>query len=283
MLPKLASKINYATGAARWRIRRLAVRPTDLYRFRLGDGLLFDYPFSSMLAQYLFNPVPFEAHELDFVKRYLKLGMNFFDVGANGGLYTLIAARRVGATGIVHAFEPGPEAFELLRHNVQLNDLGNVKANQVAISDNDGTAQFAICSDGALSSFSQNTLPQQVIKSWVDVTTRTLDTYVIGNDLKHVDMIKIDVEGAETLVLKGCEKMLRILHQPPTILCEFSDITLRAMGTSSAELWQCFERLGYKLHKYVPAQKRLRPAVQQEWYQYENLIALADTNNLKMP
>jgi FkbM family methyltransferase len=280
MSPKLYAKLNRYSGYLQWHLRRLIFRPKDTYRFRLSHALMFDYPFHTILAQNLLNIVPFEANELDFVTNYLKPGMVVLDIGANGGLYSLLSARCVGNAGEVHAFEPGPSEFALLKHNIALNSLINVRANQIALSDKDGTRSLGICSDGAFNSFSQNKLPQQIIKSWIDVDAMTLDTYASENRLKHIDLIKIDVEGAELQVLNGAQRLLRSLTPPPAILCEFSDTTLSAMGTSTPELWQAFEQLGYRLYRYISSNKQLHVAKQNELYLSENLVALVHDKDI---
>jgi hypothetical protein len=127
------------------------IQRQPLYRFRLADGLLFDYPLRSDIGRAMFLVKRFEPAELHFVARFLRPGMTFLDVGANGGLFSLVAARAVGAAGLVHAFEPAQTEFELLQHNLTLNGFTHVIANQVAVSDTIGQTRFAICQDGPTS------------------------------------------------------------------------------------------------------------------------------------
>ena len=84
----------------------------------------------------------FEAHEREFLNRFLRPGDVFVDVGANIGLFTLIAAERVGPGGKVLAFEPTAKTFGRLVDNVQLNKLSNVECFKLALSDSQGHLQL---------------------------------------------------------------------------------------------------------------------------------------------
>lgn len=123
----------------------------------------------------------------------LKSGETVYDIGANVGVYTLIAAARAGTDGRVHAFEPLPENIRYLRRHLDLNAVKNVTVHECAVSDRTGTACFSVHGSrmqGAL-----------VPEGQLEVETITLDE--CGRKFSQPSALKIDVEGAEMLVLRG--------------------------------------------------------------------------------
>lgn len=184
-----------------------AIFPDKIARFVLTDGSRFDYPLRTSIGQGLFIGA-FETAEVEFVRRSLKPGDIFLDVGANGGLYTVIAAKLVSPGGHVYAFEPGQRELELLRHNIAINGLENVTVIERAVSNKTGLARFAISRDGAMNSLAQNKHPAQQIIEWQTIQTTTLDDFITEFGLTRVDFIKIDVEGAERFVFQGAPRLL---------------------------------------------------------------------------
>ncbi|MGH2523374.1 MAG: FkbM family methyltransferase [Anaerolineales bacterium] len=272
LLSEFAHRARWRAANAAWRLR-CRVQRQPLYRFRLPNGLRFDYPLRSEIGRAMFLINRFEVDELRFVARFLRPGMTFLDVGANGGLFSLVAARAVGASGLVHAFEPAKMEFELLQHNLALNGLKNVMANQVALSDQIGEAQFAICRGGAYNSLGRNNLTDQKIVEWQAVRTTTLDAYIAAQKLGSIHLLKIDTEGAELMVLRGSAQLLRA-PDAPVVLCEFSDLTTAGLGYSTADLWAFFTDLGFQLFQYL--RHKLTLANRKDWHEYDNLIAVRD-------
>lgn len=129
----------------------------------------------------------------------IKPGQIIFDLGANIGIHTLLFARLTGPSGKVIAFEPLSENANELRDNVKINNLEQVTIEEVAVSDKDGISEFFIGQHNTQGSIvsTENGAGQKV-----EVKTQKLDNYIKASG--HLpDFIKIDVEGAETNVLKG--------------------------------------------------------------------------------
>lgn len=125
-----------------------------------------------------------------------------YDVGANAGFYTLLAATLVGARGRVVSFEPVPSNLEVLRRHIALNDLVNVEVIEAAVADRDGIAAFsAEGGHGATARLSES--------GNLRVRVTTLDTLRSEGRIPAPTLIKIDVEGAEYAVLRGAERLLR--------------------------------------------------------------------------
>jgi FkbM family methyltransferase len=204
-----------------WNIQCLFSKKS-IFRFSLADNSRFDYPLKSAIGRSLFAE-EFETGEIEFVREMLKPGDIFFDVGANAGLYTVIAARKVGESGHVYAFEPGERELKLLRHNIAINNLTNVTIIESGVSDKKGKAQFGISRDGAMNSLRQTNHPGQKIEEWKAIEVTTLDDIIQELRIKKVDFIKIDVEGAEKQVFSGSKKLLES-EEKVIFLFEASDL-----------------------------------------------------------
>ena len=147
----------------------------------------------------------------------LEPGMVFFDVGANLGYYTLLASSKIETVGQVHAFEPSPAQFKHLSLNVQLNRASNVTLNNCALDENSGERDLFLTTgwNQGLHSLGRGDQHSRSCR----VQCLTLDGYVAGIGLTRLDVLKIDVEGAEMLVLHGAEQTLSTLS-PALVLFE---------------------------------------------------------------
>ncbi len=167
---------------------------------------------------------PFEAEQRDFICRVTQRGMTVVNIGANSGLYAILTSKLVGTEGIVHAFEPSTANYNTLRKNLQLNDCGNVMAQHMALSDSAGTLSLRFDPknpqlDGHFYVEKQGNGESEanVVE---EVRCDTLDSYLAtfaASRLLAVDIIVIDVEGAELDVFKGATETFR--HSPGLIIC----------------------------------------------------------------
>jgi FkbM family methyltransferase len=189
-----------------------------------------------------------EQQEVNFLKHVLKPGIVFFDIGANMGFYSLIASKRVGANGQVHSFEPNPRMFKELKYNVNLNGLNNVKLNRLALSDKPGIAQLSRYERGkeVYGSLSQNIYPGAKVIGYDDVAVDTIDKYNKKEEINRVDVIKVDVEGAEFLVFKGAKALLSSSNGP-VILFEMSQSFLDGFNTTCREVAKHLMNFNYKI------------------------------------
>lgn len=130
-----------------------------------------------------------------------------FDVGANIGYYSLLAASMLEGRGEVHAFEPWTDVFFWLQRNAQLNGFHCLYLNQMALCDVDGEERLWLPSNWAWSNASLVRGFTEQRQSAVVPAIR-FDTYCITRKVRHVDLIKIDVEGAELRVLRGMGRLL---------------------------------------------------------------------------
>lgn len=150
------------------------------------------------------NPYPnslwmngvYEVNTTQYIKDFVKEGDVVLDIGSNFGYFTLLLAKQVGPTGVVHSFEAHPELFKILKKNVELNGYNNIKLYNVAVSNFVGRGRFYLNSIWAGTS---SIFPHRHIKEAVIVKFISIDSL----DLERTSFAKIDVEGAEALVLDG--------------------------------------------------------------------------------
>lgn len=216
----------------------------------------------------------FERQEQDFLNAFLRPGDIFVDVGANIGLFTLIAASRVENTGRVYAFEPCSDTHRRLVENVQLNQFGNVSTYQLALSSCSEQLEMTISRDGfgAWNSLARPIAGELFAIEKVQCTT--WDDFARKNDLiGQVTMIKIDVEGWEKHVLKGGTEILS-RADAPVLQVEFTEQAALSAGSSCKELYHLLEELGYQMFVYNATSRTLVPDPVRESYPYLNLIAV---------
>jgi FkbM family methyltransferase len=215
----------------------------------------------------------FEANERDFLIRFLRSGDVFIDVGANIGLFTLIAAKCVGPRGRVVAFEPTASTYDRLAGNVYMNGFANVDCIKLALSDARGRLRLARASGGfdAWNSLAEPAMGRSCESEEVEVVE--WDDYAKERGLAGaVTMMKIDVEGWESRVLAGGRELLG-RPDAPVLQMEFTDAAAEAAGSSCRALYQRLEDYGYRMFRYDPGRRRLVPEPRQERYPYMNLIA----------
>lgn len=149
-----------------------------------------------------------EAEVQRALTRFLYQGAVFFDVGANLGFYSLLAARLVGTNGRVYSFEPDPDVFLLLLRNVELNGFSNVRAFQRAVWRSAGTVHFKRADPGMSPDRGTGRVASGFFQGgdWLRVTAVTLDE--LAEQLEPPDVIKCDAEGAEEDVVLGGRKIL---------------------------------------------------------------------------
>jgi FkbM family methyltransferase len=173
--------------------------------------------------------------------QHLRPGSVLYDLGANVGFFTLLAARLVGPTGQVVAFEPDPRNARALRGNVALNGLGNVVVVEQGVSDRVDTAAFSIGTS------TTSHLARDGDVNRVDVPITSLDAFLAG-DQRAPTLVKLDIEGEEVRALTGAERLLR--EHRPTVICEVhgtesevrallsgAGYAIRRLEADSADVW----------------------------------------------
>jgi FkbM family methyltransferase len=169
-------------------------------------------------------------------------------------MFTYAAAEAVAPDGRVHVFEPLPWAAEAIAANIERNGLGGrVALYPIAVADRAGTVRFA--SDLDVSSHIEFVAGASFNKQSTEVRTDTLDaTLPVG----PIALTKIDVEGAELLALRGFREHLAV-GNPPVVMIEAHNGTLKKMGSSRAEVLDLLRGHGYEMHLFDVGSSSLRP------------------------
>lgn len=194
---------------------------------------------------FFFGSYLLEQQETRYWCDSVKEGEIILDIGANIGYYSLLASKRIGSEGNIYAFEAAPETFRKLSDNIQRNGIENILAYNLAITNSRGTIDLHIA-DIRNTGMSSIAAFADESGETVTVPSDTIDNFASDHSLNRVDRIKIDVEGAEMMVLRGMEQTLRKCM--PVIHIELIDSRLRDAGSSLDELWNFLLSLGYLPH-----------------------------------
>jgi FkbM family methyltransferase len=170
----------------------------------------------------------------------LHQGMTVVDAGAHVGYYTLLAARLVGPKGRVYAFEPHPKNYALLKENLAFNGVTQVSAHEKAVSNRASRKELFLGGDSLTHSLYQDAEAQ----ASVSVETVALDDFFLLEGWPPVDLIKIDVEGAEKEVLDGMRQLSR-RNAGLKLVVEFGPGCLSRAGVDPQDLFAILEELGF--------------------------------------
>jgi len=217
-----------------------------------GVNMLLDP--EDYVSRTLLETGQWEADSWAIVKQHLPPGGTFVDVGAHIGIYSLKAARVVGSQGRVISIEPNPDTLQKLRDNIQASGDTNVAVQPFACSDAETDLDLfaaARANTGGTSLSRANAEQVGAVSAVYHVHARPLDAILEAAGVSGVDVIKIDVEGAEMLVLKGARQTLA--RYSPVISVELIDRQLKSMGTSAAEVTEFLRSQGYTPRQMIDA------------------------------
>lgn len=187
--------------------------------------------------------------ELEFQKLFsyiVRDGYIVVDVGAHFGFYTLIAAERVGSSGRVLAFEPSSFNYRILLLNIKNNRYKNIIPFNFALGDKNTKCKIGLLNNAKSG---ENTMAITDDAKYVEeVSLKRFDTVLkdskILQQVKALDVVKIDVEGAEVLVLKGFGKLL---NRVKYILCEIHPNQIKLLGTDLKEFFKMLKTKGFRI------------------------------------
>ena len=187
----------------------------------------------------------YETFVTDVLECLLQPGMTFVDVGANIGIYSALAAHRVGPAGRVLAVEPGPRNCAVLRESVRLNGFANVALFEGAASDVPGKASLFLCEDNPADHRLHDGSGQ---RRSVEVEVTTVDGFAAARGVRSADVIKVDTQGAEAAVFAGMSALLAA-ERAPVVLTEFWPWGLKQAGSDPRALLERFVAGGFALYE----------------------------------
>ncbi len=176
-----------------------------------------------------------EPEVQEALQRHLRAGMTFYDIGANIGFFSLLAARIVGKEGRVAAFEADPEVATRLREHVARNAFGWITAEEKAVWSEQRTVYFARIDPATSPDRGLGHVVSATAGDTIQVSAVSLDEYIRTQPAP--DFLKCDVEGAEVEVFRGAQRLLK--EKSPGIICEMHS------EENHRILLDEFSRLGY--------------------------------------
>jgi FkbM family methyltransferase len=205
----------------------------------VGRGLVLSLRNASADYSVGTNELPVQ----EAIRDHLRPGGVFYDIGSNIGFFALLAARIVGPTGSVHAFEPVPDNVDSLRANVARNSMDNITTWPVAVGRTDGAATLQLARHPGGGTIASAALPDPA--GTIDVRVVSIDGLLEDGRLPPPTFVKIDVEGAEPEVLAGMATTLAT-HRPG-VLVEADAADDVQVGAKAAELQGLLEGQGYRV------------------------------------
>ena len=218
-------------------VRALRGEPLDVEA--LGARMRL-YPYNNVCEKrILFTPQYFDEAERDFIRKRIHPEFIFIDIGANVGGYTLFTAALAGPRARILAIEPQPEIFERLVFNIRQNPFSNVKAIDCAVADCDGDITLFVAPRN------RGETSMRIVNSdaggvEIRAPAKTLLSIVRDEKFERIDAIKLDVEGAEDLILEPFFRTAPREVWPRFLLMEFSH------GKWAADLPRILENCGYR-------------------------------------
>jgi FkbM family methyltransferase len=221
----------------------------------------------------------YEADTVELVRKITRPGMVALDIGANVGYYTRLLSTLVGSSGHVLAFEPHPRSFTLLRQNtVRLKNLSLI---EMAVGHMEGRATLydSLSESGGSSlrndarhvaelrgSLGGQALAPRVVKdlptTTYSVKTTSVDSYLSEQHIREVNIVKIDIEGAELEALRGMEEIVERSKQMAMFI-ELNPRTLRQFDSGPLELWSKLCDMNFEI-MVINRKRRLTPLTNKD-------------------
>ncbi|MBK8321736.1 MAG: FkbM family methyltransferase [Betaproteobacteria bacterium] len=195
-----------------------------------------------------------EPYETQVLLSHLREGSVFLDLGANIGYYTVLASKRCGPGGRVHAFEPEPVNFSLLERNVALNGCENVNLVHAAASDADGHTELY------LSDFNQGDhrlYANEAGREHVRVRTVSMDSHFAGSST-IVDLVKMDTQGCEARIVAGMVGLMEANRGRLAMIVEYWPFGLEGAGDDAEGLVRRLAPFGFRVREIDEADRSLR-------------------------
>ena len=188
------------------------------------------------------NEIPVQEILVDL----LKPGLVFYDIGANVGFFSMIAAKYLDPNGGVYAFEPLPENAKAIQHNVSINNFLQVEVIQKAVSNHSGKEQLLVSDFSGGSSLESGDRPPDLVGE-IEVDVVTIDDFIISENASPPDVVKIDVEGVEINVLEGMKETIAEFR--PVVIYEIDDDKQENYDRKEKACEQYLLTCGYSIEK----------------------------------
>jgi FkbM family methyltransferase len=218
--------------SSRWGVHLSPIFPIEVRGFTYYVNHLETFG----ISRWLLSGGDYCAEEVDALQSVLRPGDVFVDVGANIGFFVPIASKAVGQTGRVVAIEPTPAHLDLMRRTIRANQLANVTVIPAAVGDHEGQITLY---QSAVNTGDNHTYPRPGDADGLTVPLVTIDAALAQLGIKRVDVMMMDIQGAEGFALRGMtQTWARNLDL--LLLCEFWPGAQQQAGDNPVETLRCF-------------------------------------------
>ena len=252
-------------------VKHLLRRPVDI---RFHGHKLRCFPDSTSTSGALYFRGWPDWWEMKFLQAYLRPGDNFLDIGANSGVYSILAGAYVGAQGHIDAFEPSGRTASRIEEQAALNGFGNITVHRLAVSDRDGELDFGYSNADATMHLRRD---GEAEAGGSRVRSTSLDAfapylpYAAG---------KMDIEGAEPLAMQGAAQRLRDAN-PPVWQLELAGYSNLYGVTSDEFVWR-LSAAGYDCAVFAPAEGVLEYTETPWNLGVQNVLAISRRHKAKV-
>jgi FkbM family methyltransferase len=257
--------------AARWLDPRLRDHPRRRV-VETRSGTRFAVDTQDLIQRYVYLFGVWEPHMTSWLRRRLKPGDGFIDVGANVGVFSVLASRLVGDRGRVVAIEASPVFHRRLLQQRALNGGRNIRAVNAAVSDGHKTLTFVLASSHNMGA--NSIVPYDgPAESSFETDAHPLPELLDPAEIESARVIKIDVEGAEGAVVRGLAPLLDRLRPDAEITIEVTPDRMAQLGDSVGELLRTMADAGFHVYRLpndyapgsYPSALSGRPGVPVRW------------------
>lgn len=243
-------------NAVRWRLRRAVFlarnewfrSPPFVMRYR---GFNLEYGKGDVVARIHSIQGQYEPHVMSYVQSNLRRGATIVDIGANIGLFSMAVLAMIPES-LVHMFEPSPVPRRHLARTIDMNRLApRAVLNSCALYSEPGEMEFCVHEGKHAAYDGLRDTHYALVKTprRIKVPVTTLDNYITETGIQRLDLIKIDVEGAELYVLQGAKRTLKELR--PRVIFEVGQQNLDPYGLRPEHVYQFFKDEGYHLQSIL--------------------------------
>lgn len=258
--------------------KRQAMRhpKTEVVIEDFGGGSRFVCRLGEHMGSQIYWRGAYSGSQLRVLASRLPLGGVFLDLGANQGEFTVFAAQLVGKYGRVFAFEPSPIMQQRLSKNIQLNGFEQVSIEPVAVADRPGRLSLYSPTEVFEDGTTHDGLPTLYVQAGTaacvttEVAVTTLDAWQLMRSPARVDVIKMDIEGAELPALQGGLGLIQRFR--PDLIIELNAATSCAAGYTMRDLVVWLEAQSYDIFQ-IEESGSLLPLNLDRLASFQNILA----------